>query len=74
MDSRKLTTVSGSNVLLLAGRVYTQLLRDRWLFAEAIGAVDRMDQRFSLPGRCLKERWGKRNREIAGLGAVRSEV
>lgn len=54
MDSRKLTSVTGSNVLLLAGRVYTQLSGDRWLFAKASGAVDRMDQRFSLPGRCLK--------------------
>lgn len=54
--------------------VYTQLLRDRWLFGEASGAVERMDQHFNLPGRCLKERWGKYNREIAGLGAVWSEV
>lgn len=46
--------MTGSNALLLAGRVYTQLSGDRWLFAKASGAVDRMDQRFSLPGRCLK--------------------
>jgi len=64
MDSRKLTSMTGSNVLLLADRVYTRVSGDRWLFAEASGAVDRVDQRFSLPGRCLKRDGGKCDREI----------